>query len=130
MLIRKKTVMYLTLLILISCPSAYGQTWKVLLIQGFDHPWCDDVFNMMKAAGADLNMEVRRASSKRYKSKALEIARRAVAGPDKVDGILFTPFKHIGLDVIRIAESAQVPIILIDSGVHKDKSEETGNPGE
>lgn len=60
--------------------------------------------------------------------EALDLAKQAVSGPDKVDALLFQNLKGNGIDTLKIAEAAGVPAIIVNSGLSAGEIATVGEP--
>jgi ABC-type sugar transport system substrate-binding protein len=112
---------------------SYGeQTYKVAL---FAQRSEGDAFwtlieKFMRAACNDLGMELIIYYAHDSRPKMERNVEKAVSGPNKVDALVFPNHKTVAPELIEIANEAQVPAILFNSGVTEENQAKTGLPRE
>jgi ABC-type sugar transport system substrate-binding protein len=86
--------------------------------------------NFMQAACHDLGMEltIYYAHDSRPKMKAN--VQKATEGANKADALVFPNHKNVAYQLIEIAGKAEIPAILINSGVVKENQAKVGKPRE
>ncbi|WNG22626.1 substrate-binding domain-containing protein [Cystobacter fuscus] len=84
----------------------------------------------MNAAAHDLDIELIHIEMAHWPGEILEQARRAVSGPDKPDYLIISIHRDIGARVLEVAEQAQVPVFVVNSGLGLEERARFGGPRE
>ena len=118
--------------LLIPSISSGEQTYKIAL---FAQRSEGDAFwglieKFMQAACNDLGMELTIYYAHDSRPKMEANVEKAVSGPNKVDALIFPNHKTVAPELIEIANKAQVPAILINSGITEANQAKTGLPRE
>lgn len=93
-------------------------------------PFWTMIERFMQAACHDLGMELTVYYAENDRGKMLKNVKTAVAAPQKPDALVFPNLKEIAPDLIKVADQARVPAILINSGVSEEFRAEIGLPKE
>ncbi len=93
-------------------------------------PFWTMIERFMQAACHDLGMELTVYYAENDRGKMLRNVKNAVAAPQKPDALVFPNLKEIAPDLIKVADQARVPAILINSGVSEAFRAEIGLPKE
>ena len=93
----------------------------------------DDTFwklfdGLMKAAAADLDLEIVTFHAKDSRDEMKAQIHRAATGPDAVDALVFQSFKQGGRSFLEIAEQAGVPAFLVNAGLSPADRADLGGP--
>ncbi|ATB34643.1 hypothetical protein CYFUS_000050 [Cystobacter fuscus] len=84
----------------------------------------------MHAAAHDLGIELIDIDVGHWPGQILEQARQAVSGPDKPDYLITSIHRGIGARVLEVAEQAQVPVFVVNSGLALEERARFGGPRE
>jgi len=119
----KKVTMIKKMVLIVSCilflvSQVYGKTFKVALFSPKgDSPFWSLVTNFAQEAANDLGIELIVYDAKLNQFTMVQQLKEAVTGPDKVDAVLFSNFKQFGTRCLDVAEEAQVPAFMFNSGL-------------
>lgn len=90
----------------------------------------DLVGAFMQAACEDLGVELQIHYGHGDARRFVQLVRAAVTGPHKVDAVFFQNYKETAPELLQIASAAQVPAMMIDTGLNEKDSEKYGKPRE
>ncbi len=126
---KKTAVVCLFALCVLSSFAAMAKTLKVGLIAPRpERPYWGTVVRFTQEAANDFGIELRVYDAHGSHIEALELAKQAVSGPDKVDALLFQSLKGNGIDILKVAEAAGVPAIIVNGGLSAEDIAIVGEP--
>jgi ABC-type sugar transport system substrate-binding protein len=124
-----KRISILLIFLIAGVTIADAKAYKIALFSPKgDSPFWTLVANFANEAANDLGMELQVYDAQLNHLKMVDQVRSAVAGPNKVDAILFPNYKKRGLQILKIAEQANVYALLFNSPI--DSETGAGEPRE
>ncbi len=112
-----------------------GQRIRVVFLNPADDVkdgefWWYVCSNFMKAAAADLNIDLKIYNAKRSVPDLNKQAIAAMTGPDKPDFIVMQNLKKSAVSIIKEADKFNVKILMFNSGLSEEETAENGKPRE
>ncbi|MGF1739957.1 ABC transporter substrate-binding protein [Vibrio profundum] len=125
MILRIISLMAITL---IPTTFSYAKEFKVAMIYPRDAPFWRTVIKLSQESANDLGIELTAYNAKDSHVKMKKILQTVVAGPDKVDAVVFSNFKHMAPKLIEIADAAGVYSFLFNSAMNSKDAKSAGSP--
>ncbi|MGA9524198.1 MAG: ABC transporter substrate-binding protein [Myxococcaceae bacterium] len=93
-------------------------------------PWSEQVVSSMRAAAEDLGIHLTVEQAGRWPQEILLEAERLLTGPQRPDYLIVVAHPTIGVRLLRLAEQAHVPVLVINTGFSTEEQKEVGRPRE
>ncbi len=92
--------------------------------------WTQRFVGTMEGAARDLGIRLTVVQASHWPAETLATAERVLYGPQRPDYLVMVMRTTIGVRLLRLAEQARVPVVVINTGFTKDQAAQVGGPRE
>lgn len=119
----------LLLLLLLSPLAAHAVTRVTFLNPGYaNEPFWENVDQFLIAAAADLDVQVEILHGNRDEKTLLDLAKAVSRRQDKPDYVMAVNDKGLGVELVKLFDSAKIPIMLVLNDLDQGQQQQLGLP--